>query len=301
MATISRRRILQMLGAATAGLPLALPGRAWALPQPPRCALARNGEPTELTRAAIEALGGMGRFVREGQTVVVKPNIGWDKSPQQGANTHPAVVAALVTMARAAGAKEVQVMDHTCNDPRRCYRHSGIQDAAEEAGARVIHLRPGRGVDVEVGGDLIRSWPVFREILEADVVINAPVAKHHGLSRATLGMKNWFGAIDGHRNRLHQDVPRASVELAAFFKPQLTVLDGTRVLLRNGPQGGNLDDVSHPRVVMAGVDPVAIDAFGGTLLGLTPDDLPHIAQAERLGLGRRDWQGEDVQVVDLGS
>jgi len=299
MTMISRRTMLKCLGAgAVAAAALAPDIRAQAS-APARCALVKNGDPGALTRAALEALGGMGRFVRAGQSVVVKPNIGWDKTPEQGACTHPEVVGTLVALALAAGAKEVQVMDNTCNDARRCYVRSGIAAAAEAAGAKVLHLRPGRGVETPIGGQLLPTWPVFREVLAADVLINAPVAKHHGLSRATLGMKNWFGAIDGRRNQLHQDVARASAELAVFFKPHLTVLDATRVLLRNGPQGGDLADVSHPRVVMAGTDPVAIEAFGGTLLGLAPEDLPQIALAEEQGLGSRDWQAQDVPVVDL--
>ncbi len=299
MPIISRRAMLQILGTAAVAGPVLTRGTRAA--GPARCALARNGEPGALTRAAVDALGGMERFVQSGQTVLIKPNIGWDRSPEQGADTHPEVVSTLVALALAAGAREVQVMDNTCNDARRCYVHSGIAAAAEAAGAKVLHLRAGRGVEEQIGGELIRTWPVFREVLAADVLINAPIAKHHGLCRATLGMKNWFGAIDGRRNQLHQDVGRASAELAAFFKPKLTVMDGTRVLLRNGPQGGNLDDVAHPRVVMAGVDPVAVEAFGGTLLDLAPDELPQIALAEQLGLGSRVWQGDDVAVVDLQS
>ncbi len=301
MSTISRRTMLQCLGAGALAAATWAPGARGAGSAPARCALAKNGEPAALTRAALAALGGMGRFVRSGQIVVIKPNIGWDKTPEQGACTHPAVVATLVELAFAAGAGEVQVMDHTCNDARRCYARSGIAAAAEAGGARVIHLRPGRGVETRIGGELIPAWPVFREVLAAGVLINAPVAKHHGLSRATLGMKNWFGAIDGRRNQLHQEVARASAELAAFFKPHLTVLDGTRVLLRNGPQGGDLADVSHPRVVMAGADPVAVEAFGGTLLGLAPEDLPQIALAEQKGLGSRVWEADDVPVIDLGA
>ena len=129
-------------------------------------------------------------------------------------------------------------------------------------------------------------------------VINAPVAKHHSASRATLGMKNWYGAIDGQRGQLHQNIPQTCVDLANYFKPHLTVLDGTRVLVRNGPKGGNLDDVIHPQVVMAGTDPVAIDAFGGSLLDLAPADLPHLALAEQEGLGKIDWQGDDIRQLD---
>ena len=299
MARVTRREALQRIGMGT----LALGSLRWGTSEAsdsPRCALARNGEPAALTRAALEALGGMERFVSPGMKVVIKPNIGWDKLPEQGANTHPDVIATLVTLALSAGAKQVQVMDHTCNDSRRCYKRSGIETAAKEAGAKVVHLRENRAVETQIGGRILKTWPVFREFLEADVLINAPIAKHHGLSKATLGMKNWYGAVGGKRGQLHQDIPRTCVDMAAFFKPHLTVLDATRVLLRNGPQGGDLADVSLPRALMAGIDPVAIDAFGGSLLGLTPSDLPHLGFAEERGLGTRAWQASDVPVIDLG-
>lgn len=300
MPELTRRELLKRMTWGALATPVLLrTGAAFADP-PPRAAIARHADPALLTRTAIEALGGMGRFVQSGQHVVIKPNIGWDRTPEQAANTHPEVVATLVTLALAAGAGKVSVMDHTCNDARRCYKRSGIEDAAKEAGANVVHLRKDRGQEMDVAGVKVKRWPVFREILEADVLINAPIAKHHGLSRATLGMKNWYGAIDGARNRLHQDVPQTCVDLAAYFKPALTVLDGTRALLRNGPQGGNLGDVAHPQVVMAGTDPVAIDAFGGTLLELTPADLPHLALAEAAGLGSADWQTPDIHQIDLG-
>ncbi len=299
MFPISRRDLLRRLGLGTLALPAVLRGMQAGAADGPRCALAKNAEAADLTQAAIEALGGMARFVSPGQSVVIKPNIGWDRAVEQGADTHPEVVATLVELAIAAGAKQVQVMDHTCNEPRRCYRRSGIEKAAKAAGAKVIHLRENRAVEMEIGGEILRRWPVFREVKEADVLINAPVVKHHGLTRATLGMKNWYGAIGGRRDRLHQNVPQTSVELAAFFRPQLTVLDATRALLRNGPQGGNPDDVSHPRMLMAGIDPVAIDAFGGSVLGLTGKELPHLAMAEARGLGRAVWEADDVAVVDL--
>ncbi|MFH1145018.1 MAG: DUF362 domain-containing protein [Candidatus Eisenbacteria bacterium] len=294
---ITRRRALGTLGALTAAL--LVPGTPAGVAGPAELALARNGEAAELTRGALAALGGMKRFISPGSRVVIKPNIGWDRTVEQGANTHPEVVAALVALAREAGAREIKVMDHTCNDPRRCYQRSGIEARAREEGAEVIHLREGRGTEMKVGGELVTVWPVHREVIEADVLINVPVAKHHSLSGASLGMKNWLGAIDGRRNQLHQQIGQASAELAAFFKPALTVLDATRVLLRNGPQGGNPDDVDRPRILMAGVDPVAIEAFGATLLGLTAEDLPQIALAEARGLGQRAWERPGLVSVDL--
>jgi uncharacterized protein (DUF362 family) len=298
MYQLTRREMLRQLGIGAIGLPVLLnmsPVRAQSYP---RGVIARNGDPETLTFQAIAALGGMERFVKKGQTVLIKPNIGWDRRPEQGANTHPEVVAAIVKLAINAGAKKVLVGDNTCNDPRRCYKRSGIATAAENAGAKMIHLREGRGTEKDIGGKILQKWPVFREILEADVLINAPVAKHHSASRATLGMKNWYGAIDGMRNQLHQNIPQTCVDLAAYFKPHLTVLDGTRVLTTNGPQGGNLDDVIHPQAVMASTDPVAVDAFGGSLLSLTPEDLPHLALAAAHGLGDMNWQADDIRTID---
>jgi uncharacterized protein (DUF362 family) len=307
-ALISRRGLLAALGAGALAAP-ALLSRAADDGAPsagapdasaaPELALARNGAPAALTRQALAALGGISRFVGAGDRVVIKPNIGWDRTPQQGANTHPEVVAELVRLAREAGAKQVRVMDHTCNDARRCYARSGIEQAAREAGAEVLHLREGRGTEMRIGGELLQSWPVHREVLEADVLINVPAAKHHSLTGVSLGMKNWLGAIDGRRNQLHQRIWQASAELAAFFRPSLTVLDATRLLLRNGPQGGNPEDVAETQVVMAGTDPVAIDAFGATLFELPPEALPHLALAAAAGLGSSDWQRPGLVTLDL--
>ncbi len=298
----TRRQILKSLAVGSLGASWLTGRRLPASAEPlsiPSGAIVRGGDAAEQVRQAIKALGGMSRFVQSGQNVVIKPNIGWDRSPEQAATTNPLVVAEIARLARDAGAERVRVMDHTCNDPRRCYKHSGIEEAAEAAGAEVIHLRKGRGQEVEINGRLVKRWPVFREVLEADVLINVPIVKHHGLCRATLGMKNWYGAIDGRRAQLHQEVPQSSVDLAVFFRPALTVLDGMRILLRNGPQGGNLDDVAHPGVLMAGTDPVAIDAFGGSLLNLTPEDLPHLALAEQAGLGSAKLDRADILTIDL--
>jgi uncharacterized protein (DUF362 family) len=298
-ARITRRQALGWMAWGALGLRYALLPRAAGEAPRAELALVRRGTPGALTRRAIEALGGMSRFVTRGSTVVIKPNIGWDRPPELGANTHPEVVATLITLALEAGAKRVRVMDHTCNDARRCYARSGIEAAARAAGADVIHLPDGRGTEMKIGGARLATWPVHREVVEADVLINVPVAKHHGLCKASLGMKNWLGAIDGRRNQLHQDIPGSSVDLAAFFKPSLTVLDATRLLRRNGPQGGSPEDVETPGLVMAGVDPVAIEAFGASLLGLAPTDLPQIAQAVERGLGQATWERPGLTTIDL--
>jgi uncharacterized protein (DUF362 family) len=248
---------------------------------------ARGDDPAKNLRRVLAALGGMETFVRRGDVVLVKPNVGWDRIPEQAANTDPAVVAELVRACRAAGARRVVVADLSCNDPRRCFARSGIRAAAEQAGAEVLDGSQLRMVPVSIAGSAA-GLEVFEPLLQATRVINVPVAKHHGLSRATVGMKNWFGVLGKGRARLHQDIDRTVAELAATFRPTLTVVDATRVLLGNGPQGGSLDDVRAVGAVCAGVDPVLCDAWGAAQLDVKPAALGFIAEAERRGLGRSD-------------
>jgi uncharacterized protein (DUF362 family) len=265
----------------------------------PALTVARNGPPRQLVDAAIEALGGMNRFVSRGDRVLVKPNIGWDRTPQLAANTNPEVVGRLVELCLEAGAKRVTVMDRTCNDARRCYANSGIEAAARKAGARVVHADTDRVKKVNLGGEILKTWKVFDEVLEADVRINAPVAKHHGLARVSLGMKNWMGCVGGDRGRMHQDIQMSVTDLAAWFKPALTVVDAYRIMVDNGPSGGRIEDVRLAETLCAGTDPVAVDAFGASLFGIAPDKLRALAHAEKRGLGKRDLRRVAMREIDL--
>jgi len=253
----------------------------------PPAAASRGPDPAANVGRAIAAIGGMERFVRRGECVLIKPNIGWDRLPEQAANTDPAVVAELVRLARAAGAARVIVTDISCNDPRRCFARSGVSAAVAAAGGDIIEGDRLPLVPADIAG-LAAGIAVAGEVLHADRVINVPVVKHHSLSKVTLGMKNWFGVLGPGRNRLHQDITRALVELAATFRPTLTVMDATRVLVANGPVGGSLADVKQVNAIAAGVDPVALDAWGAAILGHPPRDLAFLAEAERRGLGRAD-------------
>jgi uncharacterized protein (DUF362 family) len=247
-----------------------------------------RGGPDAATRAAIEALGGISRFVRPGETVVIKPNIGWDRTPVQAANTNPEVVAALVALCREAGAARVVVTDNTCNEARRCFTRSGIWKAAEAAGAEVVLPAEHRFRDYDLGGVVLGRMPVLVPAVQADRFINVPIAKHHGLSGFTGAMKNLYGVLGGRRNRLHQRIDDSIADLADFIRPTLTVMDATRVLVRNGPQGGDLADTREVGEIVAAVDQVAVDAYACGLIGLAPLDLPHLALAEGRGLGTAD-------------
>lgn len=252
-----------------------------------RGAVARGADPAANVRRAVAALGGMEAFVKKGESVLLKPNAGWDRLPDQAANTDPMVVAELVRMCKAAGAKRVVVADVSVNDPVRSMTRSGILEAARGAGADVLDGKSVKMVPASLAGSSA-GLEVIDLLFSCQRVINIPVAKHHGLSRATVGMKNWFGVLGKGRNRLHQGIDRAIAELGATFRPTLTVVDATRVLLSNGPQGGSLSDVKAVRAVAASVDPVLADAWGVSQMGLDPASFGFLVEAEKRGLGRRE-------------
>jgi uncharacterized protein (DUF362 family) len=251
----------------------------------PDLAWIQGESPAQITKEAISSLGGIQRFISRGDVVIVKPNIGWDRTPKQAACTNPEVVKTLVELCLGAGAKEVKVIDNPCNPARRTYARSGIATAAKEAGAKVLFPNPHRLKKIPLNGEWLKEWEVYTEFVDADKIINVPIAKTHSLSRLTMGMKNWLGALGGNRNQLHQKLDQAMIDLAAFFKPCLSVLDGYRILIRNGPQGGRLSDTQLFKTVVAGVDYVAVDAAGATFFDIQPQDLPYLQIANQKGLG----------------
>jgi len=281
---MERRDFLKSL--VLSGLALKLGPSIYAQSVAPELTVVEGEDPAAITREAIKALGGMNKFIGRGDKVLIKPNIGWDRTPEMAACTNPQVVKALVEMAYQAGAKEVIVMDHTINQPKRCYVRSGIQEAAQQAGAKVLFADEQRLKRMNLKGEWLKEWEVFQDFVEVDKLINVPIAKVHSLSRVTLGMKNWLGAIGGSRNQLHQKIDQAMVDLAAFFKPALTVLDGYRILVRNGPQGGRTSDTKLMKTVVAGKDPVAVDAYGATFFDYQPSELLFLKLAQQRGLGK---------------
>jgi uncharacterized protein (DUF362 family) len=253
--------------------------------------------PEQLVRRAVDAMGGMRKFVSRGDVVVVKPNIGWDRMPIHAANTNPDVVAAVIRLAYEAGAKKVVVADGSCNDPNRCFQRSGIWRAAYELGADVVLPQEHRFRTMRLKGDVLDEWPIFTTLVDADKVINVPVAKHHNLAKYTAAMKNWYGVLGGRRNRLHQNIDTSIADLATFMRPTLVVVDAWRVLLRNGPQGGNIDDARDMHTVIASVDQVAADAYGCTLIGQKRENLDYLAMGEKRGLGTMHWETLRVREV----
>jgi len=299
---MNRRDFLKsaIITGAAIGIPVGLDPILTALQAAERADLtvARGTPPARITRAAIDGLGGMKRFVSRGDVVVVKPNIGWDRTPEYAANTNPEVVAAVVRLCFEAGAKKVKVFDHPVSDPRRTYKQSGIADAAAAAGATVTFMDDRKFRDMRINGQTLKSWPLYTEIFEADKVINIPIAKTHGTSKLTLGMKNWMGVMGGQRGRIHQRIDESLVDLAMLIRPALTILDAVRILTDNGPQGGDLADVKQLNMVIAGTDAVAVDAYGATLFGMKPADLGYVRIGHQFRLGSMDLAKMKIKKIN---
>ncbi len=294
--TFVRKTVQTALAAAALGsVPVLefVPSAAAAAETPPLAVRTGKEIPT-LVREALAALGGMGRFVRPGETVVVKPNIGWDRTVELAANTHPAVVRAVVEHCLEAGAKKVLVFDRSANDPRRCYVQSGIQEAVESLRSERVsmeHLDRRAFLDLDIkGGRELTRWSFYKPALEAERFINLPIAKHHSISTVTLGMKNVMGVIGGNRGMLHRNIADALADINSVVRSDLTLVDATRILVANGPQGGRPEDVRVLDTLIASPDIVAADAYAATLFGHRPEAIPTIVAGAARGLGTMDLQ-----------
>lgn len=243
-------------------------------------------------QAALAALGGMDKFVRPGDRVLLKVNAAFATPPALGATTHPDLVAEMVALCIAAGAAHVAVTDNPINDPASCFELTGIGPAARKAGARLMLPRPDRFEPFSLkGGRLIRNWPVLGAPLRwADKVIGMAPVKDHHRSGASMAMKNWYGLLGGRRNIFHQQIHTIISELAMMVRPTLVVLDGTQSMIANGPTGGALADLKATNTLIVGTDQVAVDTLGANLLGKTVGDLPHLKLAAEAGAGTTDYQ-----------
>jgi len=242
----------------------------------------------ELTRKVFEKTGGMKRFISKGDVVVIKPNISWARDPALAATTNPEVLLAVIELCQEAGAAKVRIADNTIHDAKRCFAITGAGRVAKKTGADLIHPRSSMMKKMNLHGNRLDVWPVFTPLVEADKVINLPVAKVHGLSGLTLGMKNWIGGVGGRRSALHQDIHQTIVDLAQFFKPHITLIDATRIMISNGPSGGSPSDVKVVNRLILSSDPVAADAKGAMLFNKKPDDIGFIRLGNKWGLGTMD-------------
>lgn len=288
---MDRREFLKAAG--VAGLCLAVPhplGSIDAAAADPAADLiiARGDSPALTVAAAIDALGGIKRFVSRGDIVVVKPNIGFDRTPEMAATTNPEVVGTVVKLCFEAGAKKVRVFDRPVSDPRRSYVQSGIAGAAGALGADVHYMDERKFKDFSIKGEVLKEWPLYAELFEADKVINLPIAKHHSRAKLTMAIKNWMGIMGGSRSLIHQRLEESIIDLSLVVKPTLTILDAVRILTANGPSGGSRADVKRLDTIVAGIDQVAVDAYGATLFGMKGSDLDYVRIAADRGLGTMD-------------
>jgi len=253
----------------------------------------------DLVRNVFDAAGGMKTFIAKGDVVAVKPNLSWARAPHLAATTNPEVLAAVIELCREAGAKKVRIIDNTIDDARRCFAITRAGEVAKRTGAELVFPRSSMMHERNLRGNRRSPWEVFVPILEADKVINLPIAKHHSLSGLSLGMKNWIGAVGGRRNALHQDMHQVIADLAQYFKPTVTLIDAIRIMVHNGPSGGRASDVAIKNRLILSDDPVAADAKAATLFDIQPDTLGYIQLADKGGLGTLDWNRLTQQSVTL--
>lgn len=270
----------------------------------PALGIARGDNVAALVRGAVDAVGGIGRFIDRGDVVVVKPNVAFDRVPILGATTNPEVLSALIHLVREAEPREIRVVDNPIESPESCFERTGIRRAAVDAGARVYLPTPADFETLHVpGATWIESWPFFwAPFRGATKVIGVAPVKDHNLCRASMTTKNWYGLLGGRRNQFHQDIHGIISDLALMMRPTFVLLDGTRVMFRSGPTGGSLGDVRAGHTVVASTDTLAADAFGwDDLLERKGEPLPaYFAKAVERGLGDPAWRDRGVREIQVG-
>ena len=265
-------------------------------------AVAHGSDPASILKAALASLGGIQRFVKPGQDVIIKPNICVDYHPAEyAATTNPIVVATLVALCLGVGAKRVRVMDSPFAgiSPSSAYAATGIEAAVKAAGGEMEVMSPIKFARFDIPqGKSITSWNIYRDIMETDVLIDVPIAKSHSLARLTMGSKNLLGAVS-NPNQIHSNLDQRVADLVSVIRPNLTVVDAYRILVDHGPTGGSLNDVRQANTIIASHDIIAADAFGATLFGLTGADIPSIKKGAEMGLGTLDLSTVKVEEVNV--
>jgi uncharacterized protein (DUF362 family) len=315
MKQLSRAEFLRIMGAAGAGAAAfgagdvlgAAPAEADAeelgllAVTYPHMSVVHGANAAAITRKAVYALGGMGRFVKSGQHVVIKPNICTARAPQYAATTNPTVVATLVSMCKSAGAASVHVMDYPISaTPQSAYKASGIAAAVAKAGGKMVVMSPTNWgkYSIPKAKWLKNGWTFYREALKADVLINVPILKQHSAG-LTIGGKNMMGLVKS-RGSLHANLSQGIADITSLLRPDLTVVDCVRILVNNGPTGGSLSDVRRKNIVIASKDIVAADAYAATkVYGAKLSRAPYISAMARIGLGTTNLSGIRIAKYNL--
>ncbi len=267
----------------------------------PNLAISHGADHEAVIRAAIGALGGMGRFIRKGDIVVIKPNIAFDRPPALAATTHPDALRAVARLVFEAGAEKILVADNPINSPAGCYLKSGLLAVADEMNLDLLYPETNSFSPIQMEGEILRHWAFFgAPFKRATKVIGLAPCKDHNLCHASMTMKNWYGLLGGRRNQFHQHIHSIVSDFALMIKPTLVVLDGMNVLMRNGPTGGRLSDVKPMGTIVAGTDMVAVDSYGySNLLERDIDQLTYIHKAHARGLGNMNWKQSRFKEVQV--
>lgn len=293
-----KRRVFLKVGATAAMAAAVVPVQA---AEPVSTVVVVHGEDIpKMIAAGIAKMGGWEKFFKLGAKVALKPNLAWKSTPEQGGNTHPAIVREVVLAAEAAKAKQVLIPENTCQPEKETFPTSGILEALKGTKAKLYRPKRADYVEVDVPkGKICKKAKVTRDLIEADCLVNMPVAKHHGGATLTISMKNWMGAVDNntrrswHRDGLHQCI----ADFSTYLKPHLVIVDATRIMLDHGPQGPG--KLAHPHEIIFSTDPAAADAYAASLFNKTPDDVPHIKLAGELGVGCVDLAKIKIERVEV--
>jgi len=263
--------------------------------------IARGNDADKMVKAALGEMGGIGKFIKKGDVVFIKPNVAFDRAPRLGATTNPEVVAAVVKACQEAGVQKILVGDNPINSPESCFYKSGIKQVVEKSGAQIIYPTNSAFEIVQVGGKAISKWQAFYSpFKQTTKLIGIAPVKDHNLCHASMSMKNWYGLLGEGRNRFHQKIHDVIADFALMIKPTLVFLDGTRVLMRNGPTGGSLSDVAEGNTIACGVDMVALDSFGySELLKRNLNELEYVHKAHERGLGNKNWKSLNYREVTV--
>ena len=297
---MKRREFIKIAGVAAAALYGVHDNLLLAQNSTPDVVRVTGGEPVSMLQTALNEFGGLKTFISKGDVVVVKPNIGWDRAPELAGNTNPDLIAEIVKQCLALGAKKVKIFDRTCNNPQRCYATSLIEEKAVEAGAEVTHVEDNLFKMVPLkNGRILKEWPTYQEYLEANKIINVPIAKHHRIAGVTLGMKNLMRVMGGTRGDIHTPFSTKLLDIVSEILPTLTIIDAYRILTANGPSGGSPDDVKLTKTLVVSPCTVSADASILDLFGLTVGQVEHVKEAYERGLAKYDASKLKVKQISL--
>lgn len=297
VSAVKRRTFIKAGGAAVASAAIS---PAVAAEKESVIVVAKGTDIPKMIAAGIAKMGGWEKFFKPGAKVAIKPNLAWKSTPEQGGNTHPDILRAVVLAAESSKVKQVTIPENTCHPEKESFPTSGAIDALKGTKARLYRPKASDYREVAVpAGKICRKAKVPKDILDADCVVNIPVAKHHGGATLSISMKNWMGSVDNssrrgwHRKGLHQCI----ADFSTFLKPSLIIVDATRIMLNKGPQGPG--DLAYPHEIIFATDPVAADTYAASLFGKKPADVPHIKIAGEMGIGCADLSKVKILRVEV--